>query len=236
MTPTAPTPAERLYERIWNDQATREQYVGGNLRIDRAIAAVGPGRRLLDLGCGDGVLGQALRDRFEEVVGADISESALEAAARRGLITQRINADSPPFPFPDSTFDAITCLDLIEHVFEPRVLVTEIARILAPGGVLYLATPNMRYLLRIKELALGRFPKTSGDTEYAWDGGHLHYFTPQDLRELLAERGLRTVSEWGIVSPGVRGNWKYRLLRAVLPERLERELLSIEIFTKAVKS
>ena len=146
-----------------------------------------------------------------------------------------MNVDEEPLPFPDAAFDAITCLDLIEHVFEPRVLVAEIARVLAPGGSLYIAFPNMRYALRIKEIIRGRFPKTSGDIEYAYDGGHLHYYTPDDVRSLLKERGMVTTSQWGIVSEGIRKNWKYLLLKTLLPRNLGREFLSIEVLLRAIR-
>jgi methionine biosynthesis protein MetW len=228
-------PVEALYDRIWREQATAAPYTGGNLRVDLVNRVVEPGKRLLDLGCGDGVLGNLLKNKFNEVAGVDVSDQALAIAKQRGLATYRVNIDEEPLPFPDATFDAITCLDLIEHVFEPRVLVSEIARVLAPRGSLYIAFPNMRYALRIKEIIAGRFPKTSGDIAYSYDGGHLHYYTPADVRSLLQERDLGTISEWGIVSDGIRKNWKYRLLNVLLPAGLRREFLSIEVLLRAVR-
>lgn len=227
--------AEKLYETIWKDQASAAPYEAGNWRIDLAIRVVEPGTRLLDLGCSDGVLAEQLSRRFAETCGVDISDTALGIARARGIRTQHVNLDEEPLPYDSGYFDAITCLDLIEHVFEPRVLVAEIARVLKPGGALYMAFPNMRYIIRIKELFGGRFPKTSGDTSYSYDGGHLHYYTPRDVTALLAERDLRTIAEWGIVSEGIRHGWKYRLLNSLLPTPLSREFLSIEVMLKAVK-
>lgn len=226
---------EKLYESIWKDQATAAAYAGGNGRIDLAIRVVEKGKRLLDLGCADGILAQQLHKRFAEAHGVDISETALSIARQRGIETHRVNVDEEPLPFADGFFDAITCLDLVEHVFEPRVLLREMARVLAPGGSVYIAFPNIRYIIRIKELIAGRFPKTSGDVAYSYDGGHLHYYTPEDMRRLLEEQGLEPVSEFGIVSGGIRTKWKYRALNSLLPKRLARELLSIEVLTRAVK-
>lgn len=225
----------KLYDRIWRDQANLTPYAGGNLRVDLTLRVITPGNRALDVGCGEGLLIDQLKDRFGEVVGVDISELALAAARQRGLTTYRVDFDSDPLPFPDNHFDAITCLAVIEHVFEPRVLAREIARVLAPGGAVYVAFPNMRYLLHIKQLLAGRFPKTSGDLEYAYDGGHLHYYTPADISDLFGQYGLVTTSQWGIVSDGIRHNWKYRILKTVLPAHLEREFLSIEVLIKAIK-
>jgi len=228
--------AKELYERIWQEQSSLAPYKGGNLRVDLVAGLLPGGKRMLDLGCGDGVLGELVKDRFEEVVGADISELALAIARRRGLKACKVNVDEEPLPFPDGHFECITCLDLIEHVFEPRTLVREMARVLALNGALFVAFPNMRYILRIKELVAGRFPKTSGDLQYAYDGGHLHYYTPEDVRRLLEEQCLAVTGEWGIVSPGIRDNYKYRLLRLLLPPGLRREFLSIEVVLGATRS
>src|SRR2546430_796287 len=119
---------EKLYESIWKDQAS-SRYEGGNFRIDLARRVVEPGRRLLDLGCADGILAEQLQERFKEVHGVDISETALAAARARGITTHRVNVDEEKLPYDDGYFDAITCLDLIEHVFEPRVLLAEIGRL-----------------------------------------------------------------------------------------------------------
>jgi methionine biosynthesis protein MetW len=227
--------AERLYNSIWKDQATAAPYTGGNRRIDLAIRIVGPGQRFLDIGCSDGILAEQLSSRFSETYGLDISETALTAARTRGVQAYHVNVDEQPLPFDDGFFSAITCLDVVEHVFEPDILLAEIARVLSPGGSLYIAFPNMRYIIHIKELFGGRFPKTSGDTAYSYDGGHLHYYTPHDVRKLLAKHGLATTSEWGIVSGGIRNNWKYKLLKVLLPASLEREFLSIEVMLKATK-
>jgi len=228
-------PVEKLYDSIWKDQATAAPYAGGNDRIDLAIRVVDPGKRFLDLGCSDGVLAEQLTSRFADTYGLDISETALAVARKRGIQTFHVNVDLEPLPFENGYFSAITCLDLIEHVFEPDVLLAEIARVLAPGGSLYIAFPNMRYIIHIKQLLGGKFPKTSGDTAYSYDGGHLHYYTPADVRNMLARHGLATMSEWGIVSGGIRNKWKYRLLKTLLPAPLGQELLSIEFMLKATK-
>ena len=229
-------PVEDLYSRIWRDQATISPYAGGNLRVDLTNRIVKPGNNLLDLGCGDGVLGELLKPRFKAVAGVDVSEEALAFAKQRGLSTYRVNVDQEPLPFGDAMFDTVTCIDLIEHVFEPRVLISEISRVLAPGGNLYIAFPNIRYALRIKEIIAGRFPKTSGDIAYSYDGGHLHYYTSADMRSLLEEKNLKTAGQWGIVSPGILNNWKYRILKTALPASLAREFLSIEILIHAFRA
>jgi len=170
------------------------------------------GERLLDIGCGDGTLGHFAKNKYKEVYGIDISEEALRIAEKRGIIVKKVNLNEEKLPFENEYFDAVTCLDVIEHVFEPRDLIKEINRVLKRGGILIISTPNIRYWRHIFSLTVkGRFPKTSGDTEH-WDGGHLHYFTYKDIELLLSEHGFEVLVKRGVfereflkefLSPGI---------------------------------
>jgi ubiquinone/menaquinone biosynthesis C-methylase UbiE len=102
--------------------------------------------RLVDIGCGDGALcGVIAKELGCEVTGVDPSADAIRFAgeefARRGLAGEFVRADGYRYPFPDAAFDAAVCSDVIEHVQEPRALLSEIRRLLRPGGALVLTTP-----------------------------------------------------------------------------------------------
>lgn len=120
-------------------------------RFDVAIdclakAGVGPGQRLIDVGCGDGALsGVAWRKLRAEVTGIDPSEAAIRHAreqfSERGMNGNFMVGSAYATGVPDESFDAAVCADVIEHVGEPERLLREIHRILRPGGVLVLTTP-----------------------------------------------------------------------------------------------
>jgi SAM-dependent methyltransferase len=100
-------------------------------------------------------------------------------------------------------FDAVTCVAVIEHVFDPYFVANEIHRVLKDGGIFIAEVPNIAYLKQRIKLLFGKLPITSSSynwQEIGWDGGHLHYFTKTTFCGLLEECGFEilTVSGSGL--------------------------------------
>ena len=131
--------------------ATRDDAIGFNYRTklgwfaDRLRSVRG---RLLDVGCNIGNLAWFLRQSGIsptglQIIGVDIAGEAVAAAVKRqipGATFQVSNVRS--LPFPDSCFDAVSLMEVIEHLSEQQCALTEIARVLQPGGWLLFSTPN----------------------------------------------------------------------------------------------
>ena len=106
---------------------------------------------VLDLGCGNGALTQILLDQGLRVVSADLTPESFEVPGKTC-----VGADlNGPLPFQDAVFDAIACVETIEHLENPHLLIREANRILQTQGRLFLTTPNtlsirsrMSYLIR----------------------------------------------------------------------------------------
>jgi 2-polyprenyl-6-hydroxyphenyl methylase/3-demethylubiquinone-9 3-methyltransferase len=190
---------ERLYDDIWEAKIDRERdlAVDGSLRADGAARLIEPGKRLLDIGSGEGSFILRVRSSFEQVFGIDISERTVELANKQGIHARQANLNNEPVPFPDAYFDAVVSLDVIEHVFDPITFLKEIHRALAPGGYTIISTPNIRKIQRIASLVMGHFPRTSYDP-VGFDGGHLHYFTSRDIRQLMESTGFRVEHTQGL--------------------------------------
>lgn len=132
------------------------------------------GGRLLDVGCGNGMTMDAMQKLGWQCEGVDFDPLAVQAAVARGL---RVSLGPPEAQaYPDDTFDAMILSHVIEHVPHPEKFLRECCRILRPGGLLTVLTPNAS--------ALGR--RVFGESWLYLDPPrHLHVFTPPALREIV---------------------------------------------------
>ncbi len=110
--------------------------------LEEALApAPWPGRRGLDVGCGPGTITAYLARYTGSFIGVDIDAAAITAARAqwRAANLTFVHSAAPHLPFPDASFDVVVVNHVYEHVREPEVLFAEVRRVLAPGGVVYLA-------------------------------------------------------------------------------------------------
>ena len=119
----------------------------------RLAAAEAPGRAL-DLGAGQGALSCALRTRGFEVTAADINTGQFRA---EGVAHAKLDLNRP-LPFPDRDFDLVLAVEILEHLESPRAFLREVFRVLRPGGLAVVSTPNITSLpSRVLFLATGCF-------------------------------------------------------------------------------
>lgn len=123
------------------------------------VLGLTPGARILDAPCGGAAaLTLALRERGFDAIGADIDP---EAATRLGAHFQKANLDAE-LPWPDQSFDAVISTEGIEHLENHFSFLREVYRILKPGGMLVLTTPNITALRsRVRFLGSGFFGRDS---------------------------------------------------------------------------
>jgi len=164
---------------------------------------VARGERILDVGCGNGYLLFMVEDRFEELFGVEISPSRIQEAKTKAeqLFHSKYsrfkfietNVDNP-LPFPDNFFDVVTCIAVIEHVYDIFSLINEMHRVLKPRGYIVAEVPNIAYCKHRLSILLGRLPVTSSPYNWediGWDGGHIHYFTMDKFCWLFESKGFR---------------------------------------------
>ena len=99
---------------------------------------------LLDLGCGTG-LNCLMLSEFGSVKGTDLSEKAIEFSRQRG-VNDLVQCDAEDLKLPDSTFDVVTALDVLEHVNDDLLALSEMFRVLKPGGWLIITVPAYGFL------------------------------------------------------------------------------------------
>lgn len=116
------------------------------------LLALPPEGLLLDTGGGTGRVADALRSLVREVVIADLSQGMLRHAADKGLAT--VCAPAENLPFASNTFDRIIMVDALHHVLNQRQTVTELWRVLSPGGRIVIIEPDIRKFA-VKLIAIG---------------------------------------------------------------------------------
>lgn len=203
-------------------------------RIEIASRYVPIAKRMLDVGCGDGVIYFFLKNKVQEIYGIDNNKKDLLKAKKNRLRTKVCYLDTEKFPFNNNYFNVVTCLDVIEHIKNPNFLLSEIYRVLEKEGILILSTPNIRFSDHLLKLILkGIFPKTSEDSSI-YDGGHIHFFTFSDMHNLLSNSRFKIILEEGIINKEKRG-WKGRILERLVGKRFMLEFRSPGILIIAKK-
>jgi SAM-dependent methyltransferase len=179
-------------------------YVPLNERRHRAhaklLAAVGTGKRVLDVGCSSGYLARPLAERGNAIVGLELdSEAAREAEAycERVLVG---DVETMDLPLEQASFDVVLCGDVVEHLRNPAATLARLRPYLQSGGKLVLSTPNVaNWAIRLSLLA-GRWRYTDRGI---LDRSHTHLFTRATLEETLAEAGYELESiDFSVPVPG----------------------------------
>jgi SAM-dependent methyltransferase len=160
-------------------------------------------RRVLDVGCGTGVLGRALKEGHPERYVAGITHSELEAERAREVLDQVLIADLETAEFADlGLFDCVICSHVLEHLRNPLEVLMRLRSVLAVDGTMLIALPNVLYWRQRLQFLLGRFRYSEGGL---MDNTHVVFFDWTTARELVIRAGLRVsvcVSEGGF--PGSR--------------------------------
>ena len=172
------------------------------LRLDwiERVAQGLSGKRVLDVGCGGGILTEAMAARGARVLGIDLGDKALgvarlhqlesgAAAGYRHVSAEALAAEDP------ASFDVVTCMELIEHVPAPAQLVAACATLAKPGGVVVVSTINRNvkaYALAVvaAEYVLGLLPRGTHDYE--------KFLTPAELTAFARSAGLAALGIAGV--------------------------------------
>ena len=152
--------------------------------VRRYLGALRPGTRVLDAGCGEGLLVEEFRERLR-IEGLDPNYSSEHVT--RGSLTR--------LPYESAAFDCALCLDVLEHLTFPdqsRAL-AELFRVIQPGGELYMTVPNLAHLQsRVHFLVGGRLIRTANLAKHPGDRPVAEYL------ELARQMGFRLIDRRGI--------------------------------------
>lgn len=175
---------------VYSDDLVRESFENRYRELlDKARPMAGTLQSVLDVGCGIGNFVAFAGRLGLRAIGTDVSRLAISEAENRGL--EVITAEDVAEKVPDSSVDALTLWDVIEHVHDPREFLQSVLPKLRPGGVLLFETPDADFPVRTGLLRLYRTTRGKVDLTgpmYYWE--HKIYFSERGLRALLAPLGV----------------------------------------------
>ncbi len=145
-------------------------------------------KRILDVGCGEGLFGAYLKDHLQaEVWGVEYEPDRAAVAAQR--LTRVLSGDigQRMAELPDGYFDLIICNDVLEHLLDPYTILEKFKKKLSPAGVVVSSIPNIRYFRNFLDLVFGK------NWEYAdhgiMDFTHFRFFTGKSIRNMFERAG-----------------------------------------------
>jgi 2-polyprenyl-6-hydroxyphenyl methylase / 3-demethylubiquinone-9 3-methyltransferase len=171
------------------------------LRLNYINSAVSlKGKRVLDVGCGGGILSESMAEKGANVVGIDLGEKALKVAQLHSLesgvdVDYRLIAAETLVEEESASYDVVTCLEMLEHVPDPASVVNACARLVKPGGHVFFSTINRNpkaYVLAVlgAEYILNMLSK--GTHDYA------KFIKPSELASWARQLDLSLESQVGM--------------------------------------
>jgi len=173
-----------------------------HMALDECMLKPLAGKRVLDVGCGAGLLCEPMARLGAAVTGVDAAPELI-AAARAHAAGSGLTIDYRASGVEDlaGDYDLVTAMEVIEHVADPAAFVAALAARLAPGGLLILSTPNRTGLSKFMTITLaeglGRIPRGTHDYD--------KFIGPEAMTGLAKAAGLRVVDCEGIAFSPTRG-------------------------------
>ncbi len=194
-------PSRRYHEELWQDLPQGVMPAAFKLRRRFLLSHLEPGRRALDLGCGEGWFAAAMQQAGVNVLAADVAEEPLRRAraAHPGLELVLLS-DEASWGLPDASFDAVWAGEVIEHVADTSGWLSEVRRVLRPGGRLLLSTPSVGR----PELLLAALSRRAFAARFEPRSDHLRHYSRSTLTALIADFGFERIDVRAAGRPGAR--------------------------------
>lgn len=153
------------------------------------------GGRFLDIGCNGGFMVEAAREAGFETFGVELDPVSIEYARKHYPNSTYFLGRIEDFAKEKVGFDAVYCSEVIEHIPDLNSFVSAVARVMKPGAILYITTPDISHWRRPRNLE-------------SWDGfdppAHCIYFSPANFKRLLAKHGLHVFRRQFAWKPGIK--------------------------------
>lgn len=164
-------------------------------RIKIILKLIGRNKKVLDVACYDGYVGEKIKNNNNVVLGVDASREAVKMSTKRGLIA-KVSDIEMGLPYKNHFFDLVFAGEIIEHVVDTDFFMEEIKRVLKKNGELVITTPNIASLDRRLMLLFNINPFLPASFDYPSNAlaGHVRFFNNKLLKKFLGYKGFKIVS------------------------------------------
>jgi len=198
--------------------------VGYSSQIIKKLGIDPKGKSALEVGSGGGILSEEICKMGFTTTGIDPSEQSLQTASNHaaagGLNIKYEKGTGEHLPYPDHSFDFVFCCDVLEHVQDLPKVISEISRVLKPGGVFFYDTLNRTFISKVVAIKIWQEWK-----RWAFMPANVHvwemFIKPEEMKELLLKNGLEWKEHMGskpnvsipkmlsYLRKRVKGEWTY---------------------------
>lgn len=185
-------------DKNWNKEPVYEEIVNnGRLKVVKYIddKYINKKVKLLDVGCGMNAQHKYMETLGWDVLGTELSKTFVKYAKKKGLNVEF--GDVIDMNFKHKEFDVITIMAVLEHLKDPRKYIGEFNRILSDDGLLIIKIPNLHYALK------------NAATLSISQVGHLFYYTPTTIKELLEDCGFTIIKNEPVLECGSENKLKH---------------------------
>ena len=201
----ASTKAKEIHDHVppdYYDQVRIQdnfvQYYWHKKRFETITAMIEKSsRRILDIGCNGGTFSKIIKDAAGKanLIGIDINKQSVKYAVYKNNGITFLVADGQKLPFKNNSFDLVTCLEMLEHVPSPELVINEVNRCLDKDGQIILLVPNsVNFLFRIIWYAWTNLGKGR-----IWNEAHLNDFDEEQLLTIILKFGFELIKKKNIL-------------------------------------
>ena len=178
-------------EYTWNSGNEDKSYPYLSKTLQKILNKLKYKKKLLDVGCGNGSLTKTLSKNFNSTFAIDTSNSAIYFAKKKNLKRVTFKVGSLQLyqnKFKRNTFDTITAIEVIEHVYSPDLFLKSIKKVMNNKTNLIISTPFHGYF---KNLLISIFGKFDDHFNPLWEHGHIKFWSVDTFKQLLSRNGLK---------------------------------------------
>jgi methionine biosynthesis protein MetW len=214
---------KNIYKNLYSDQKNSGN-LADSLRIRHMAGIINQlnpkESNILDIGCHDGTFLSLVKNKNNNFYGIEASDWGVEKSRKKGIeVQQFFFDDKASLPYEDNFFDIVVAGEIIEHIFDTDLFLTEIRRVLKLGGKLLISTPNVASLGRRLLLLFGASPLVELSPNEPGSVGHIRYFTFKTLKKILEKHGFKILaSRTDCVNFSSDGKMRTSLLAWMFPK------------------